>query len=264
MKKKYPRFLILIIFLIIIISLIYFTTNSKQIIIKHPSTEEIEELRKENTLLSSRLEEIKKKLLEYEPEKIEGGINLANWKEEEIITAMSKYAPELTTVRFYDYIYNEDGSYYEQFGPIFGVDSFYELVYDYRDQELDVGHLRLFNLGYGDTQLALSKYQSYLNDVLRETQVDPGLKCHTQKECSDIKVTICTKDARVYYSWFEGNYLFIARDDNKLTLNAFTKFYCKEYPITGKTVYSNDNPFLLDKLSFFLHNLLNKINFKIF
>ncbi len=240
----------LIIISVIVIFLLFsiYPGNSQQlqgsIVIQQPAglIQEDREPIKEGILLSSGTGTLK------------GSINLADWKSIEIAQAISKYNDKLDPEP-YNYNYNDDCSYYSQYGDLFGKDIFCSLTFPIQGpqgEEWNDGHLRIKHLGYDVKESSEAKYKDYLNDVLKETQLDSSLSCYTQKECNDINVIVCTKDSHNYFSWFEGNVLMTSVDDARRNLNAFTRFYCSSElkPLTGSIVSSLvKEKFITDKLA---------------
>lgn len=188
---------------------------------------------------------------------LRGEINLADWKTTEIAKAIARYNPRLDPAA-YNYKYNEDCSYYAQYGEVFGKDPFCNIIYAYQGLEWNDGHLRIEHLDYDSREPADTKYKEYVNDILKETQIDPSLTCFTQKECNNIDVIICTKDNHNHFSWFQGQVLFTSVDDARRNLNAFTRFYCSSElkPLTGSIVSSLvEKDYIINKLAAIIKRL---------
>lgn len=187
---------------------------------------------------------------------LSGNIDLNDWKPEEIAAAIAKYNTRLDP-KPYNYEYNEDCSFYAQYGELFGKDPFCNILHYPYGQEWNDGHLRIYHLDYDVKEPADVKYQEYLDDVLKETQLDEGLYCYTQEECNDIKVIVCTKDNNNYFSWFQGQVLMTSVNDARRNLNAFARFYCSTElkPLTGSLISGLSDELIIDKIADFIKKL---------
>lgn len=175
-----------------------------------------------------------KELDDFYLTKVTGDIDLTYWDNDHIVRALSYYNDKFKSAVWQTYTYRRDQKdFYWAFNTSLGFtpDPFFELRRKDKDIELDFFHFRIerLDLNYNKT-LAQEKYDSYANDVLRESQIDPDLNCYKQTVCRNIQVIKCTKDNKDYHSWFEGIYLFTTRFDNREALDAFEKFYCRTDP----------------------------------
>ena len=166
--------------------------------------------------------------------KITGDIDLVYWDRDHIVRALGHYNEKFKSAVWQTYHYRRDQKdFYWAFNNSLGFvpDPFFELRRRDRETELDFFHFRIERLALNYNQtLAQEKYESYLQDVWREAQIDPDLTCYQQTTCRDIKVVKCSKDNKDYNSWFEGSYLFITRFDGRVALDAFEDFYCRPDP----------------------------------
>jgi len=195
-----------------------------------------------NEVLEER-NDYEKQLDEFYLTKITGDIDLTNWDREHIVRALGYYNDKFKSTAWYSYDYRLDQKdfYWTQNTSLgFVPDPFFELKRKKKDSEFVNFHLRLERLDLttvvdasnavtfvSNKTVALEKYNEYVDDVLRESQIDLDLTCYKQTSCRDIKVIKCSKDNKNYYSWFEGSHLFTTRFDNREALNAFEEFYCR-------------------------------------
>lgn len=220
-----------------------------------PTDEKIEKLQQENIQLKEQIQEFEsqisdlkdqlniiteernkylKELDEFYLTKITGDIDLIYWDRDHIIRALGYYNEKFKSAVWQTYEYRRDKKdFYWAFNTSLGFvpDPFFELRRRDRETELDFFHFRVerLDLNYNRT-LAQENYDSYVEDVLRESQIDPDLTCYKQTACRGIKVIKCTKDNKDYHSWFEGSHLFTTRFDNREALDAFEEFYCHPDP----------------------------------
>ncbi len=187
-------------------------------------------------------------------------VDLTNWKSVEVAIAIAKNNPRLDP-KPYNYRYKDDCTFYSQYGDLFGKDPFCNLVFPTQGpqgEEWNDGHLRIQHFDYDIKEPAEQKYKEYVEDVLKETQIDTSLTCFTQKECNNINVIVCTKDNHNYFSWFEGHILMTSVDDARRNLNAFTRFYCSSElkPLTGGIVSSlPSGTYIIDSIAEFIKRL---------
>lgn len=163
---------------------------------------------------------------------ITGDIDLIYWDDTDIVRALEPYNEKFKTASWKTYVYRRDKKdFYWQFGGGFTNDPFFEIRRKDQDHELSEFHLRIERLALNNNRsFAQEKYDLYLQNVLKETQIDQDMHCYQQTTCRDIKVVKCTKDNQNYHSWFEGSHLFTTRFDSREALDAFEKFYCHPMP----------------------------------
>lgn len=191
---------------------------------------------------------------------LKSNVDLSDWTSVEIATAIAKYNDRLDP-KPYNYKYNDDCSYYALYGELFGKDPFCNLVFPTlgpEGQEWNDGHLRIFHMDYDIREPADVKYKNYLDDVLKETQIDRSLYCYTQNECNNIDVIVCTKGTDNYFSWTDGTVLMTSYNDARRNLNAFARFYCSTElkPLTGGIISSLiSRQDVIDSISNFIRNI---------
>jgi len=203
--------------------------------------EDIKELETQITDLKNQLNTVTEERDHYLNEldhfyltKITGTVDLTYWDNDHIIRALGHYNDKFKSPTWQTYAYRRDQKdfYWTENSSLgFTPDPFFELRREDRGSELDFFHFRIERLNLNKNKtLAQEEYNSYMNEVLAETQIDSDLKCYKQTTCRDIQVIKCVKDNKDYYSWFEGLYLFTTRFDNREALDAFEKFYCHTDP----------------------------------
>lgn len=207
---------------------------------------QVSDLKSQLTSITEERDGYLKQLDEFYLTKLTGDIDLTNWDREHIVRALSYYNEKFksTVWHTYDYRMDKKDFYWTQNTSLgFVPDPFFELKRKKKDSEFEFFHLRIERLDLttevadpntvtfsSNKTRALEKYNEYVDDVLRESQIDPDLKCYQQTTCRDIKVIKCTKDNKNYYSWFEGSHLFTTRFDDREALDAFEEFYCRPDP----------------------------------
>ena len=165
---------------------------------------------------------------ETEAEPVSSTIDLTSWKRDDIVKIMAKYDTDFTDAKWFTFIYREDKHYYDQVGPIFGEDLFYDIRYKDRGDELTVNRFRMFNLGSGNKTIATGVYENdYLPLISKAQLINSDLVCVNEIECGGIKVIKCTKEDNKHYSWFAAPYLFTGFNDSGRSLTAFKSFYCE-------------------------------------
>lgn len=215
-----------------------------------------QELQQENENLKKQIEDLQEKLDEYSLRKLTSKIDLSTWSEDEILVGLAKYNPFYKNVSWFNYKYG-DGYYYDLEGPLY-QDPFYKIRYRDTGRELNVSHLRIYDLVYDLNKKYndQEKYKQYVDMILVETRLDSNLVCYQQKKCRDFNLIICVKSNNTYYSIFKQRYIFTAVDDKGQFVSTFEKFYCdpedKFSTITTQAVYNVQKP------NMFLSNLFNK------
>lgn len=197
------------------------------------SESQIADLESQLTTITKERDEYLEQLDGFYLTKITGTIDLMYWDDADIVRALGPYNEKFKTASWKTYVYRRDKKdFYWQFGGEFTNDPFFELRRKDQDHELSEFHLRIERLALNNNRtLAQEKYDLYLQEVLKETQIDQDLHCYQQTTCRDIKVVKCTKDNKNYHSWFEGSHLFITRFDSREALDTFEKFYCHPMPV---------------------------------
>lgn len=195
---------------------------------------QITDLKNQLNVANEERDKYLKELDDFYLTKITGTVDLTYWDNDHIVRALGYYNDKFKSAVWQTYEYRRDQKdFFWSFNISLGFtpDPFFELRRKDKDSELDFFHFRVerLDLNYNKT-LAQEKYDSYVNDVLAETQIDSDLKCYKQTTCRDIKVIKCTKEGKDYYSWFEGLFLFTTRFDNREALDAFENFYCHTDP----------------------------------
>ena len=188
--------------------------------------QKIEQQQVEINTLKLEIESLKQKDKQVKESPLK--IDLTQWKEDEIIKALSYKNKKFKDAYWFQYQYRDDGSYYDLVGKIFPVDPFYNLAYLRRSRELNVNGLRIFNLDPGNKEIGDEEFQKYENTVKKELIIDEELSCNFQKECRGTTLIVCIKESQQLYSWFSYPYLFIARNDGGETIHAFKEFYCDQ------------------------------------
>ncbi len=153
-------------------------------------------------------------------------VDLTQWNDDEIVQALATKNSKFKNATWFQYRYGEDGVYYDLIGPIFPRDPFYDIVYSTRNRELKVNGLRLFNLDPGNKEVGDAEYQKYEDNIKKKLLINQKLNCTFNQECRGTTLAICNAEGSTLYSWFSYPYLFIARDDNGETYQAFKEFYC--------------------------------------
>ncbi len=208
-----------------------------------------DEFSEENSILKEKISLLEKKIQDLETElvnvkeerdkylqelddfyltEITGTMDLINWDDSDIVTALGNYNEKFKSASWKTYSYRRDKKdFYWDVGGDFFEDPFFELRRKDQDHELNVFHFRIERFALkGNRSLAEEKYKDYLDDLLKETQIDPDLTCFQQTGCRNIRIIKCVKDDKDYYSWFEGTHLFVSRFDGREALDAFEKLYC--------------------------------------
>ncbi|GAG48955.1 unnamed protein product, partial [marine sediment metagenome] len=179
---------------------------------------QIPDLTKQLTSITEERDEYLKQLDEFYLTKITGTIDLIYWDDTDMVKALGDYLynAKFKTASWKTYVYRRDKKdFYWQFGGSFVQDPFFELRRKNQDHELDIFHFRIERLAIDNNRtLAQKEYDKYLQNVLKETQIDKDLTCYQQTTCRDIKIVKCTKDNKNYHSWFEGSHLFTSRFDD--------------------------------------------------
>lgn len=199
---------------------------------------QISDLKNQLNIVTEERDKYLKQLDEFYLTEITGTVDLIYWDDTDMIRALGDYNEKFKTASWKTYIYRRDKKdFYWQFGGSFVQDPFFELRRKDQDHELDIFHFRVERLAIGyNRTLAQEEYDLYIQDILKETQIDKDLHCYQQTTCRDIKVIKCTKDDKDYHSWFEGSHLFITRFDDREALDAFEKFYCHSKPGSMTTI----------------------------
>lgn len=207
--------------------------------------EDVKELETQITNLKNELNTVTEEKNKYEKEldefyltKITGIVDLMYWDDNDMIRALGDYNEKLKDASWKVYIYRRDKKdFYWVLGGEFTSDPFFELRRKDQDQELNVSHLRIERLAINNNAtLAQDSFDEYLQDILKETQIDKELNCYQQTTCRDIRVIKCVKDNKDMYAWFEGSHLFISRFDSREALDTFEKFYCYSTPGSMTTI----------------------------
>lgn len=193
---------------------------------------QVTDLKNQLTSVTEERDKYLKELDEFYLTKITGTVDLMHWDDNDMIRALGKYNDKFNGASWKIYVYRRDNKdFYWQLGGEFVQDPFFELRRKDQDQELNVSHLRIERLAIDYNQtLAQEEYAKYVQNVLKETQLDKDITCYQQTICRDIKVIKCTKDSKDYHSWFEGSHLFTSLFDSREALDAFEKFYCYSQP----------------------------------
>lgn len=179
-----------------------------------------DELQNQITSLKQSNLDLTEQLKEVGIIEIGGKVNLTSWTQNEILNGLRKVNSKYNDAGWFTYIYRDDKHYYDQVGPIFNEDLFYDLRYSNRDRELNISGLRIFEIND-------DKYISYVDTITKATQSDTLLKCEQKVICGGIKTTTCNKSEQTLYIWYIENHLFLARNDNGEALNTFEQFYCQ-------------------------------------
>lgn len=230
-----------LVFLLIVSLFIIGCTKQPIIINNNISLSKDQQLQQENENLKKQIQTLQKQLDEYTLKKLTGKVDLSSWSEDEILAGLAKYDSVYKNASWFNYKYGQ-GYYYDLEGPIY-QDPFYKIRYRDTGRELNVSHLRIYDLVYDLNKKYndQEKYQQYVDMVLRETRLDPGLVCYRQKKCRDFNLIICVKNYDTYYSVFKERYLLTAVNDRGLFTSTFEKFYCepenKFTDITTQAVY---------------------------
>ncbi len=153
-------------------------------------------------------------------------IDLTQWKEDEIIRALTTKNTKFKEAEWFKYEYREDGAYYDIIGAIFPKDPFYEIVYSKKNRQLTVNNLRLFNLDPGNKETGDEEYQKYEDNIKKKLIILQEIKCTFKQECRGTTLITCASSGKELYSWFSYPYLFVTRDDHGETFQTFKEFYC--------------------------------------
>ena len=207
----------------------------------HGLKEEVAELESQITNLKNALtvvteerDDYLKQLDEFYLTQITGDVDLIYWDRDHIVKALEYYDEGFKNPRWEVFEYRQDlKDFYWLFNTSLGFvkDPFFELRRKNKGSELSSFHFRVERLTLDYNRSSAQKvYDLYLEDLLRETQIDHDLKCFQQTVCRDVKVIKCTKDNKDYHSWSEGSYLFTTRFDGRQALDAFERFYCHPDP----------------------------------
>ena len=148
------------------------------------------DLKEERDALKKQVEELSEKVgglerqdkiaeeQETEAEPVSSTIDLTSWKRDDIVKIMAKYDTDFTYSKWFTFIYREDKHYYDQVGPIFGEDLFYDIRYKDRGDELTVNRFRMFNLGSGNKTIATGVYENdYLPLISKAQLINSDLVC---------------------------------------------------------------------------------------
>lgn len=194
------------IFLLIVFLFIIGCT--KKPVITEPSNNSLslnkeQELQQENENLKNQVQNLQKQLDTYSLRKLTSKIDLSSWSEDEILAGLAKYNSIYKNSSWFNYRYG-DRYYYDLEGPIY-QDPFYEIRYRDTGRELNVSHLRIYDLVYDLNKKYndQEKYQQYVDMILRATRLDQNLICYQQKKCRDFNLIICVKSNNTYYSIFK-------------------------------------------------------------
>lgn len=193
---------------------------------------QITSLKNELNTITDEKNKYLKQLDEFYLTKITGTVDLMYWDDNDIIRALGDYNEKFKDASWKEYIYRRDyKDFYWVLGGEFTLDPFFNLRRTDQDQELNVSHLRIERLAINYNQtLAQESFEKYLQDILKETQLDKELSCYQQTACRDIKIIKCVKDNKNMFVWFEGTHMFSSRFDDEEALDAFEKFYCYSTP----------------------------------
>ncbi len=247
------------IFLLIILLFIIGCTK-KPIVIENKtndmSLDKEQELQQENENLQKQVQDLQKKLDKYTLTKLTSKVDLYSWSEDEILAGLAKYDSKYKNASWFNYKYG-DGYYYDLEGPIY-KDPFYKIRYRDTGRELNVSHLRIYDLVYDLNKKYndQEKYTQYVDMILRETRLNTELVCYQQKKCRDFNLIICVKNYDTYYSIFKERYVFTAVNDKGLFISTFEKFYCE--PEDKFTTVTTQAIYQLEKQNTFLVNFFKK------
>lgn len=218
-------------FIFLFVILIFLTACSNQVekqapiqnpvVLNENDQNKIQELQSEVDKLKEELEQTKPHVVNYKA-------NLTVWSEDEILEGMKKRNKNFQGSGWFIYQYRDDGSYYDLIGPIFPVDPFYPIVYEKRNRELNVSHLRIFSLDPGEKGIATEKYEKYLASIDKALRLNKNLNCMEQISCRETKLLTCTSGNQTIYIWYAHPYLFTAKDDNQEVYKTFLELYCEE------------------------------------
>lgn len=197
------------------------TSPTSDVQINKEEQNKIQELQKEVNKLKEELDKTKPHVLNYKAD-------LTVWTEDEIVKGLAEKNKKFENAKWFNYLYRDDGSYYDLIGPIFPVDPFYPLIYEKRNRELTVSHLRLFNLDPGEKGLAQEKYEKYLASIDKAVRLNKDLNCIEQTNCRETKLITCRFSNQTFYVWYAYPYLMMSRNDNQEAYNAFLSLYCEE------------------------------------
>ncbi|MBI2499332.1 hypothetical protein HYV88_03770 [Candidatus Woesearchaeota archaeon] len=219
-----------IVFLFIIF--VFITACSNQVKNETPPqttiSNESEQYQNKVQELESEVDKLKEELEKTKPHVLNYKANLTVWSEDEILNGLAKRNKKFQGISWFTYLYRDDGSYYDLIGPIFPIDPFYPIVYEKRNRELNVSHLRIFNLDPGEKGLATEKYEKYLSSIDKATRLNKNLNCMEQIDCRNTRLITCTSSNQTLYIWYAHPYLFTARDDNQEAYKTFLLLYCEE------------------------------------
>ena len=219
-----------IVFLLIITMFITACSNEikNEAVQQNSPTNESNEYQNKVQELESEVNKLKEELEQTKPRVLNYKANLTVWSEDEILDGLAKRNKKFQGADWFTYMYRDDGSYYDIIGPIFPIDPFYPIIYEKRNRELNISHLRIFNLDPGEKAIATEKYEKYLSSIDKATRLNKNLNCMEQISCRNTKLITCTASNQTLYIWYAYPYLFTAKDDNQEAYKTFLLLYCEE------------------------------------
>src|SRR3989344_2095863 len=219
-----------IVFLLIVV--MFITACSKEIKNETPPQilpfNESNEYQNKVKELQSEVDKLKEEIEQTKPHVLNYKANLTVWSEDEILNGLAKRDKKFQGAGWFTYLYRDDGSYYDLVGPIFQIDPFYPVIYEKRNRELNISHLRIFNLDSGEKGIATEKYERYLSSIDKATRLNKNLNCMEQIDCRNTRLLTCTSSNQTLYIWYAHPYLFTAKDDNQEAYKTFLLLYCEE------------------------------------
>jgi len=154
-----------VIFLLILLLFIIGCTNKPKIAspINDISLSKEQELQQENENLKKQVQDLQKQLDMYTLKKLTSKVDLSSWSEDEILAGLAKYNSIYKNATWFNYKYSDD-YYYDLEGPIY-KDPFYNIRYRDTGRELNISHLRIYDLVY-DLNKKYNDQEKYNNMLI--------------------------------------------------------------------------------------------------